>query len=458
MAISINWETKVIFVPKADMALVQTIPYEVRELDLDVFRLALKDLEDGEEGVIFDDTHRHNTEVLLGGVTYARSVEIINGYTVTFEDDQYAVNLVGANSNVGDVLNLNQVSVRSANSAGLIAVDTGGGGNTSCGILSTPLSYRAITNNQAETNPNSGNFKWDNTTQNIATEIYISTVTDGGTDIATYLAQIPVGTKLYLQDKDNSSIYQRWTITSLTNNVTWYSLGVTLVTSGGGNLSHNTLCTLILSNNVESSSVTEQDKLDIATAVWNQILTAGTHNIANSAGRRLREVGTRMLYEGEIVGTPTLTVFDTNLAQTEDNFYSNQLFIMTSGTLAGQARVIQAYDGTTKQFTFYKPWTSLPISTDRFEIHSEYINSALEITTELDAIQTDLSIIKGLVKHNFKMTDLVYNVGNKMTSAKMKIYPTPLDLQNSTNEIAVYVITAAYNGSGQLIDYKVVPE
>ena len=53
-------------------------------------------------------------------MTLARTVEIINGYTVTFEDGQYAVNLVGANSNVGDVVNVNQVSVRSANSAGLV--------------------------------------------------------------------------------------------------------------------------------------------------------------------------------------------------------------------------------------------------------------------------------------------------------------------------------------------------
>jgi len=50
----------------------------------------------------------------------ARVVEIINDYTITFEDGQYAVNLVGANSNVADRVNVNQVSVRASNSAGLI--------------------------------------------------------------------------------------------------------------------------------------------------------------------------------------------------------------------------------------------------------------------------------------------------------------------------------------------------
>jgi hypothetical protein len=119
MAITINWGTKVISVPKADTTLIQTSPTEIRQLNLDTFRLTLKDLEDSEEGMAYPRTHNHNTSVTVGGVTLARVVEIINGYTVTFEDGQYAINLVGANSNVGDIVNVNQVSVRSANSAGL---------------------------------------------------------------------------------------------------------------------------------------------------------------------------------------------------------------------------------------------------------------------------------------------------------------------------------------------------
>ena len=124
MAITIDWGTKVISVPKADMLLLQSTPTEIRQLNLDTFRLTLKDLEDDEEGMPFPRTHNHNTTLTVGGVTLARVVEIINGYTITFEDGQYAVNLVGANSNVGDVVNVNQVSVRSANSAGLQDLST----------------------------------------------------------------------------------------------------------------------------------------------------------------------------------------------------------------------------------------------------------------------------------------------------------------------------------------------
>ena len=120
MAITINWLTKVINVPRADMALVQASP-EIRQLDVDAFRLELKDIEDS-EGMPYVDTHRHVSTITVGGVTLARVVEIINGYTVTFEDGQYAVNLVGANNNIGDVTNVNQVSVRSSNSAGLTSI------------------------------------------------------------------------------------------------------------------------------------------------------------------------------------------------------------------------------------------------------------------------------------------------------------------------------------------------
>ena len=121
MAISINWGTKVITVPKADLTLIQSTPTTIYNMDLNLFRLSLKSLEESENGMHFPITHNHNPEVSLGGLTYARVIEIINGYTITFEDGQYAVNLIGANSNVADNVNVNQVSVRASNSAGMIS-------------------------------------------------------------------------------------------------------------------------------------------------------------------------------------------------------------------------------------------------------------------------------------------------------------------------------------------------
>ena len=125
--VSIDWGARVIHVPKSYLQVVQLIPTEIYNLNLNDFRLTLKDLEDSDAGMAYLRTHNHNTTVTLSGITYARIIEIINGYTITFEDGQYAVNLVGANSNIADVTNVNSVSIRPNNSAGLVEVASGSG-------------------------------------------------------------------------------------------------------------------------------------------------------------------------------------------------------------------------------------------------------------------------------------------------------------------------------------------
>ena len=121
MSISVNWLTKVITIPKSDLTLVQSSPNEIYELNLNELRYWLHDEQDSVEGITNPEIFTHNTEVELGGITFARVIRIINGYTITFENGTYAVNLIGANSNVADVTNVNNVSVRPYNSAGLIS-------------------------------------------------------------------------------------------------------------------------------------------------------------------------------------------------------------------------------------------------------------------------------------------------------------------------------------------------
>ena len=157
MAISIDWGTKVIFVPKADLT---PLGGNLYELDVNDFRLELKDIEDSVEGMAHPDTHRHNTEVTLAGVTYARSIEIINGYTVEFEDDgtpagHYVVSCVGANHNLADVKVANGTSLIIGNSAGLIVSETGTSGLTPDEAADLAL-LRKIHTNRFITDPGTG--------------------------------------------------------------------------------------------------------------------------------------------------------------------------------------------------------------------------------------------------------------------------------------------------------------
>ena len=120
MTISVDWPTKIISVPKVDTLLVlPPPPQEIRQLNLVTFHLTLRALEASEEGIVYPRTHNYVGPISVGSVSLADVVEIINGYTNTFEDGQYAVNLNGANTNLADVTKVNQVSVRPNNSAGL---------------------------------------------------------------------------------------------------------------------------------------------------------------------------------------------------------------------------------------------------------------------------------------------------------------------------------------------------
>ena len=142
MAITVDWSNKEILIDKASMTLVQTTPIEVYDLDINAFFVTLAGLSDNEDGMLYEIPYENIAPVTLSGVTYARIFQIVNDYTVTFENGAYAVNLLGANSNIADRVNINNVGVRSSNSAGLVtsaAIEFGeyGGGVTIDQTLTT---------------------------------------------------------------------------------------------------------------------------------------------------------------------------------------------------------------------------------------------------------------------------------------------------------------------------------
>lgn len=107
--ITITWGTKTINVPRSFLTFVSGTLYE---LDTNLFRLALKDLEDSIEGMAHLRTHKHNTEVTVAGTTFARTIEIINGYSIEFEDGFYSVKLIGSNNNIFDTQKAKSIKTR----------------------------------------------------------------------------------------------------------------------------------------------------------------------------------------------------------------------------------------------------------------------------------------------------------------------------------------------------------
>lgn len=126
MALSFDYATKTISVPQSDCSFVSGTFYT---LDTNWLRNQINAELSSEDGIWADTAYNHNTEVTIAGTTYARTIEMINGWSIEFTpNSQWTVQLLGSNNNfwsVGDgILQQNQVQVIPTNSAGLIS---GGG-------------------------------------------------------------------------------------------------------------------------------------------------------------------------------------------------------------------------------------------------------------------------------------------------------------------------------------------
>jgi len=145
MAISVDPATKVISVPQADLTLVSGTLYDMQTETY--FRAAANAWAASEDGIVFQPPIDHNTSYTVVGVTYARKIELINSYSLTFTpNSQWTVRLQGSNNNLFDVangiLNQNQVQVIPNNSAGLVEISTGSGLSTAQDTRLTELHKR----------------------------------------------------------------------------------------------------------------------------------------------------------------------------------------------------------------------------------------------------------------------------------------------------------------------------
>ena len=120
MAISVDYQTGIISIPQADLTPVGGSRYEFDVLSL---HFTLRTLGASQLGGPHTRTHNHDTDATISGLLYAHRIIILAPYTIQFEDLQYEVRLFGANHNITDRKVLNQVSVITENSAGLIGVD-----------------------------------------------------------------------------------------------------------------------------------------------------------------------------------------------------------------------------------------------------------------------------------------------------------------------------------------------
>ena len=119
-------------------------------------------------------------------------------------------------------------------------------------------------------------------------------------------------------------------------------------------------------------TVTPPTSAEIADAVWDEILTGNTHNIQNSAGKRLRTIASQVVHTGTAQGPGTGSnqiQLDTGASAT-DGIYDPAMLYIESGTGMGQSRLITQYVGSTRTATVDRDWRVAPAADSVFVIQA----------------------------------------------------------------------------------------
>lgn len=188
------------------------------------------------------------------------------------------------------------------------------------------------------------------------------------------------------------------------------------------------------------SAVTQQDKLDIANLINPNIAGVqssvdGLNNISSNdvassvwgaPYSQYKDEGTfgrildillksNLIGEGEVQGTPTVSQIESNLTK-PDGFYDKRLLVFTSGSLTGEARVVDTYLSGT--ITLQDELTSTPSVGDNFIVMVHQLHPVREFMgVGLSEVQSqylmELWRINGLDPDNLlQVTKTSRTVGN----------------------------------------------
>lgn len=218
---------------------------------------------------------------------------------------------------------------------------------------------------------------------------------------------------------------------------------------------------------------------DVVTdAVWDEPLTAVTHNVPTSAGRRLRSLEDAV--EASVNDpSPTVSGFITTLTSAVDSFYDNQTIHFIEGDLDGSTRIIDTYTGSTKYVTFDEPWTSAPADGDDFHIHATHLHPLSEISesvwsyvtrtitsfgtlvsdiwsagtrtlTSFGTLQTAVEDALGLIGENVRWSGMAFDSNDNLISSVITQY--------EDNTLAVerkkWQLTATYDTQSRLTSHE----
>lgn len=119
----------------------------------------------------------------------------------------------------------------------------------------------------------------------------------------------------------------------------------------------------------------------ISNAVWDESITEVNHNIAISAGQKLREISSSVIKVGTAVSSTINSITLDSSASSSDGAYDPAQISIIEGTGIGQVRGIFQYDGSTKKAWLDRDWKILPDVTSKYSITAwpgrEHVNEGV---------------------------------------------------------------------------------
>lgn len=109
---------------------------------------------------------------------------------------------------------------------------------------------------------------------------------------------------------------------------------------------------------------------EIVDAVWDEVLTGATHNVATSAGRRLRTVDTINLNDGTATAGSADSITLGAGASTTAGLYVGCLIVIDGGTGAGQSRYIVGYTAGRVAYVS-RHWAVTPNGTSTYIVYGD---------------------------------------------------------------------------------------
>lgn len=111
-----------------------------------------------------------------------------------------------------------------------------------------------------------------------------------------------------------------------------------------------------------------------------EVLTGATHNVADSLGRRIREVHEATVVEEETAqGGTASTITLAASANANDDFYNKSQLKIVGGTGVGQTRTFKDYNGATKVATACEDWIVTPDNTSKYIITGHACTAVFEL-------------------------------------------------------------------------------